>query len=386
MAYKEKDTKKWTAQWFETNARGEKKKRRKRGFETKREALEYERQKKLNNSRSTISFHLSMRYAETHPDAKVLVIDLCPQANSSMMLLGGGALGDERVVELCSREIPKSVVGYVSTVITNGRGANLPNPYDFLIHVSDYNKGAPDNLYLLCGDGNMEPMAPAINEAASAKALTPNAQPWKWIIEIFKNFILNIADSQDDWMFFVDTNPSFSIYTQMAIAAVERLLTPINADDSSKTAASAMIALLHGTNPPHPIYGSWTFAEVAKQRNVKIPQIHLLIGNRLTQFEGPAAAFAALSDATATALYDIYQKNPSWQSRALRAVQEGQRNGISGWNRKSRSFQRSWSGMMCNGNIWEHTTSICRYLILRSRSDRKRLHSWNRHFQIIKWN
>lgn len=52
MTYKEKDTKKWTAQWFETNARGEKKKRRKRGFETKREALEYERQKKLNNSRS----------------------------------------------------------------------------------------------------------------------------------------------------------------------------------------------------------------------------------------------------------------------------------------------------------------------------------------------
>lgn len=52
MAYKEKDTKKWTAQWFETNAKGEKKKRRKRGFETKREALEYEHQKKLNNSRS----------------------------------------------------------------------------------------------------------------------------------------------------------------------------------------------------------------------------------------------------------------------------------------------------------------------------------------------
>ena len=37
MAYREKDTKKWTAQWFETNVMGEKKKRRKRGFETKRE-------------------------------------------------------------------------------------------------------------------------------------------------------------------------------------------------------------------------------------------------------------------------------------------------------------------------------------------------------------
>ena len=37
MAYKEKDTKKWTAQWFETNAKGEKKKRRKRGFSTKKD-------------------------------------------------------------------------------------------------------------------------------------------------------------------------------------------------------------------------------------------------------------------------------------------------------------------------------------------------------------
>ena len=52
MAYREKDTKKWTAQWFETTAKGEKRKRRKRGVETKRDALEYERQKKLNSTRS----------------------------------------------------------------------------------------------------------------------------------------------------------------------------------------------------------------------------------------------------------------------------------------------------------------------------------------------
>lgn len=52
MAYKEKDTKKWTAQWFETTAKGEKKKRRKRGFDTKRDALEYKRQKKPNSIRS----------------------------------------------------------------------------------------------------------------------------------------------------------------------------------------------------------------------------------------------------------------------------------------------------------------------------------------------
>ncbi len=36
MAYKEKDTKKWSAQWFETTAKGEKKKRRKQFGEMSR--------------------------------------------------------------------------------------------------------------------------------------------------------------------------------------------------------------------------------------------------------------------------------------------------------------------------------------------------------------
>ena len=71
----------------------------------------------------------------------------------------------------------------------------------------------------------MEPMAPAINEAASAKALTPAAQPWKWVIEIFKNFVAGLADNEDNWMVFVDTNPSFSIYlTILSIAFKHSLI------------------------------------------------------------------------------------------------------------------------------------------------------------------
>lgn len=52
MAYKEKETKKWSAQWFEVNILGQKVKRRKRGFDSKKEALEYERKKKLGSKRS----------------------------------------------------------------------------------------------------------------------------------------------------------------------------------------------------------------------------------------------------------------------------------------------------------------------------------------------
>jgi MinD-like ATPase involved in chromosome partitioning or flagellar assembly len=123
--------------------------------------------------KSTITFHLASRYAEKNPDKKVLVIDLCPQSNSSMMLLGGGASGEKNVLDLCTQATPKTVVGYLSTVISNGAGAALPSPEDYLVKVKPYNPYMPDNLYLMCGDGNLEPMSPAITGAASAHALTP---------------------------------------------------------------------------------------------------------------------------------------------------------------------------------------------------------------------
>lgn len=73
MAYREKDTKKWTAQWFETNVMGEKKKRRKRGFETKREVLEFERSKKLSNERSMdmkLSDFIEIYFSDKQNDLK----------------------------------------------------------------------------------------------------------------------------------------------------------------------------------------------------------------------------------------------------------------------------------------------------------------------------
>lgn len=73
-----------------------------------------------------------------------------------------------------------------------------------------------------------------------------------------------------------------------------------------------MTILLHGTTPPHPVYGSWTFAALAKKYETNIPKIHLIVGNRLTQYVGAAKAFKALSDATSQALYDIYKSNTSY--------------------------------------------------------------------------
>lgn len=264
--------------------------------------------------KSTIAFHVASRYAQKHLKTKVLVIDLCPQANSSMMLLGGGTQGEDNVLKLCTEATPRTVVGYLSAVIAGGAGAALPDPNEFLVHVSALNEQMPENLYLLCGDGNLEPMAPAISQAAAAPALTPTVQPWKWVHLVFKELTRNIAKRDDgvDWMVFIDTNPSFSIYTELAISAAERLITPVNADDSSRVATNAMFILLHGQVPPHPIYGSWTYAAQATKHGMDVPKIHVVVGNRLTQYQGAASAFKALSDATTDTLFAAFQKHPSY--------------------------------------------------------------------------
>lgn len=264
--------------------------------------------------KSTIAFHIASRYAELNPLKNVVVIDLCPQANSSMMLLGGGMQGEQHVAALGTLQLPKTVVGYLSSVITNGTGAQLPDPLQFLLPVKNVNPAMPENLALLCGDGNLEPMAPAISQQANNMPLVQAFHPWVWIHSIFRAFISSIAQRlpERDLVVFIDTNPSFSIYTELAVSAADRLIVPVNADDSSRIAANALFSLLYGQIPPHPVYGRWTFASNAQAHGLPIPKIHTIIGNRLTQYGGPAGAFSALSDATADALFNEYRINPQY--------------------------------------------------------------------------
>jgi len=264
-----------------------------------------------------------------------------------MMLLGGGVDGETNVINLCTQATPQTVVGYLSTVITNGPGAPLPNPSQFVIQVGAFNPNLTNNLFLLCGDGNLEPISPAISNQANAPALTPAIQPWAWIHNIFRALGDNFAAATNgrDSIIFIDTNPAFGIYTELAITASDKLLCPVNADDSSRTAANAMVILLHGTIPPHPIYGAWTFANRAATHGTHVPLIHLLIGNRLTQFEGAATAFNALSDASAQSLYNIYSSSPGYFTPNSTAVTDLQ------------SFKNNYSALLRDFNTAGVVTS-----------------------------
>ena len=257
--------------------------------------------------KSTITFHIASVYAEMNPDRDVVVIDMCPQANVSMMLMGGGQTGEKNLQYLIDNESPKTVVGYItdSTI-----GADTEDLTNYIINIHKMNKKLPKNLYLLSGDGNLELIAPLLSERADMPPLSATDKPWVGVHSIIKKLTEKPINEKRTCTYFIDTNPSFSIYTQIAILAGEELLVPINADDSSIFAITGLFNLIWGTETFHPVYGNYTFASKVNKFSIDRPKIALLLGNRFTQKIGAAHAFKALSNEAISKMYTEYEKHP----------------------------------------------------------------------------
>lgn len=75
--------------------------------------------------KSTITFHVASVYAEQNPDRDVVVVDMCPQANVSMMLMGGGRQAEEKLQSLIAEETPQTIVGYITDCVTRADTKDL---------------------------------------------------------------------------------------------------------------------------------------------------------------------------------------------------------------------------------------------------------------------
>lgn len=256
--------------------------------------------------KSTITFHVASVYAEEHPDRDVVVIDMCPQANSSSMLMGGGRKSEEKLQELISKGEPQTIVGYITEATLNG-DADLKK---YVTKLCDVNENLSENIYLISGDGNLELIAPLLSERAEATPLSAADNPWITIHSIVRELTKKRLDPNRACTFFIDTNPSFAIYTQLAIVGGDKLLVPINADDSSIFAITGLFNLIWGTSVSHPVYGKYTFATKAKNHGMSLPKISYLLGNRFTQKVGAAHAFKALSNEAINKMYSEFNKNP----------------------------------------------------------------------------
>ena len=108
----------------------------------------------------------------------------------------------------------------------------------------------------------------------------------------------------------MDCNPSFSLYTQIALATTDRIVLPVMADDSSRRAIQNAFSLIFGLKLPSEIYASYAFATKLKEAKRSLPKVHLIAKNRITQYMGSASAYAAVLDAIQKDIESLLKTNP----------------------------------------------------------------------------
>lgn len=246
---------------------------------------------KGGTGKTSLCFQAICFYAQAHTDKRILAIDACPQANLSELLLGGLTNFGSKNLLARQGEMPRATIGgYFQERLPSPYTVPAVNHADFVTTPIDYNGLIPSNVDLVCGDPLLELQSNAISTLANTQI--PGTNAWISVIDWLKDFLKPIIDAYDD--VFVDANPSFSIYTQIALSAVDRLVLPVMADDSSRRAIQNAFSLIYGLALPSPIYSTYAFASKLQEAGRELPQVHLIAKNRLTQYMGPASAYAAV--------------------------------------------------------------------------------------------
>ncbi|MHA7682276.1 ParA family protein [Cupriavidus sp. PET2-C1] len=256
--------------------------------------------------KSYLTFQIAAEYARQNQDKRVLVIDLCPQANSSSMLLGGMINGENVLTQIHAANPRTTISGYIedrirSPYVNPNTGAN------FIAQVRQYNNQIPANLYLVVGDEQLEIQASRVTSATS-----PGPQDaWRIVHTWISDLINDVANrwNQEEYTVFIDCNPSFSIYTELALAAADRLIIPFSADGSSKRAVRAVLSLVYGlTRQPGQQQSEYYLN--SQRFRMTFPEIYMYVGNRLTQMnQTSAAAFKTVVNEIGDEIYAVWQQS-----------------------------------------------------------------------------
>lgn len=262
---------------------------------------------KGGTGKTSLAFQAIARYAELHPKKRVLAIDLCPQANLSELMLGGlNNKGSEKLLERQGMVPRCSIGGYFQLRLPSPYAPPVFNAHDFVTKPNSYNTAIPKNIDLICGDPLLELQANAVNTLANQNI--PGTNAWIAVIDWLRNFLDQLDDEYDT--VFLDCNPSFSLYTQIALASAHRIVLPVMADDSSRRAIQNAFSLIYGLKLPSEIYAAYMFATKLKDAGRSLPRVHLIVRNRLTQYMGAASAYAAVLQAIHADVTGLLKTNP----------------------------------------------------------------------------
>lgn len=262
---------------------------------------------KGGTGKTSLAFQAITRYAEMHPEKRVLAIDICPQANLSELLLGGlNHKGSEKLLERQGMVPRCSLGGYFQLRLPSPYAPPAFDAHDFITLPSAYNKEIPKNIDLVCGDPLLELQANAVNTLANGNI--PGVNAWVAVIDWLNAFLEHLNEEYDT--VFMDCNPSFSLYTQIALASTDRIVLPVMADDSSRRAIQNAFSLIYGLKLPSEIYAAYAFATKLRAAGRTLPKVHLIAKNRLTQYMGAASAYTAVLHAINRDVESLLKTNP----------------------------------------------------------------------------
>lgn len=296
---------------------------------------------KGGTGKTSLAFQCVCQFAFDRADTRILTIDLCPQANLSELLLGGlEGEGSKNLLAVHGSTNRSSIGGYFQI--------RLPRPYDpgkfsgldFVIKPSHYNPEIPQNIDLVCGDPLLELQANAMSTLANNQI--PGTNTWVSVISWLKDFIETVQDQYE--YIFIDTNPSFSIYTQIALASSSYMVLPVMADDSSRRAIQNAFSLIYGLKLPSEIYAQHMFATRMQEGNLPLPKVHLIVKNRLTQYMGPASGYAAVLRTIDSDLKHLMEQMPqamtfSVLNQAVVEIRDFQTTGVVAFARGTPFFR-----------------------------------------------
>ncbi len=263
--------------------------------------------------KTTICQNAATIYAKNNPKTQVLVIDLCPQANISQFLLGGGHKGYKQNQKIQSQSSRKNIVGFFDWLLKGNSGfSSIKNSY--IINVSLYNKKISSNLFLISGDSFLESLSLALNYAVINPA---NIKAWKEYMTAIRRLceLEFQSDKYEKMVVFIDCNPSFSIYTQMGLVSSDYIIIPMMADFSSLEGIKGLLMLLYGKYPSAALktYAEdfVTFNKKINEFNLPLPTLYEFIFNNFTSNLGVASAYNSVRQELIDFCYDQYKQFPS---------------------------------------------------------------------------
>lgn len=266
--------------------------------------------------KSFLSFVLGTEVANRDQDRGVILVDMCPQANLSEVVLGGNGTGSEELAKLLSSD-NATIAGKYRRTVGGYFDARIDSPHqmtnkesEFLIAAADYNDSLPANLFLLAGDPSLELQAQVISQIGGQ---TLPQDGWKnvhnWLLDLVSTCAAQLEPSATTVI--IDCNPSFSAYTELAMTASERLIVPCSSDGSSARAIDNIGALLYGIGLEHSAYGEVDFNQKTKSFSMPLPSIHSVLLNRSTQYNKKSSkAFRAMFDEIKERTEQLKAKSP----------------------------------------------------------------------------